>query len=70
MLTQCNFKITYYIETLNEAINALSKKFNLYKEGYKKLYNTLLKIISNSSLKYNQLELGKIVKIAKQVETL
>ncbi|EUC26638.1 hypothetical protein COCCADRAFT_113782, partial [Bipolaris zeicola 26-R-13] len=48
-----DFKIMHYAGTLNRAINTLSRRSNLYKESYKELYNALLKIIPNSSLKYN-----------------
>ncbi|EMD60729.1 hypothetical protein COCSADRAFT_98587, partial [Bipolaris sorokiniana ND90Pr] len=48
-----NFKITHRVETLNRVVDTLSRKSNLRKEGYKELYNALLKIIPNSSLKYN-----------------
>ncbi|EMD69859.1 hypothetical protein COCSADRAFT_77604, partial [Bipolaris sorokiniana ND90Pr] len=48
-----NFKITYRVETLNRVVDTLSRRSNLRKEDYKALYNALLKIMSNSSLKYN-----------------
>ncbi|EUC39452.1 hypothetical protein COCMIDRAFT_111557, partial [Bipolaris oryzae ATCC 44560] len=48
-----NFKITYYVRILNRVVEALSRRFNLRKKGYKELYNVLLKIILNSSLRYN-----------------
>ncbi|EMD60669.1 hypothetical protein COCSADRAFT_98517, partial [Bipolaris sorokiniana ND90Pr] len=48
-----NYKITYRAGTLNRVVDTLSRRSNLYEEGYKELYNALLKIIPNSSLKYN-----------------
>ncbi|EMD58105.1 hypothetical protein COCSADRAFT_104759, partial [Bipolaris sorokiniana ND90Pr] len=48
-----NFKIIYYAETLNRVVDALSRRSNLREEGYKEPHNALLKIIPNSSLKYN-----------------
>ena len=67
MLAQFDFKITHYAGTLNGAVDALSRRSDLREEGYKELYNALLKMMPDSSLKYNQPELAKV---AKQVETL
>ena len=53
MLAQFDFKITYRVETLNRAVDALSRRSDLREEGYKELYDALLKTMPNSSLKYN-----------------
>ena len=70
MLAQFNFKITYYARTLNRVVDTLSQRFNLREESYKKLYNAIFKKMPNGSLRYNQLELARIAKVAKRVELL
>ncbi|EMD60730.1 hypothetical protein COCSADRAFT_346112, partial [Bipolaris sorokiniana ND90Pr] len=60
-----DFKITYRAGTLNRVVDAVSKRSDLREEGYKELYNALLKKMPNSSLKYNQPELAKVAKVAK-----
>ena len=56
--------------TLNRAADALSRRSDLREEGHKEPHNALLKTMPDSSLKYNQPELAKVAKVAKQVETL
>ena len=70
MLAQFDFKITHRAGTLNGVVDALSRRSDLRKEGYKEPHNALLKTIPDGSLKYNQLELAKVAKVAEQVETL
>ncbi|EMD63953.1 hypothetical protein COCSADRAFT_91358, partial [Bipolaris sorokiniana ND90Pr] len=48
-----DFKITYRVGTLNGVVDALSRRSDLREEGYKELYNALLKTMPDGSLKYN-----------------
>ncbi len=70
MLAQFNFKITHRARMLNKVVDALSQRSNLREESYKKLHNAIFKKMPNSSLRYNQLELARIAKVAKRVESL
>ena len=70
MLAQFNFKITYRARSLDRAVDALSQRSDLREEGHQEPHNAVFKQMPNSSLRYNQLELAKVAKVAAQVETL
>ena len=70
MLAQFDFKITHRAGSLNGAADALSRRSDLKEKEYKIPHDAVLKKMPDGSLKYNQLELAQVAKVAEQVEML
>ena len=70
MLAQFDFKITHRAGTLNGAADALSRRSDLKEDDHEEPHDAVFKKMPDGTLRYNQPELIRVIKVAAQVETL